>query len=242
MDFNNLTSERCEQCGGSGVYLVGKGAMLLPTRCGCKTNKNLLNVDREITDDWLANHIPNVWYQHESFDVETLKNAHSDSIKSNPEFIAYSIKLNAIMRAIKLNRTPNHSYFISAPKGFGKKFFAYTLMREFYRKGLNVSPLHPLWRMRDVWVSANRTAEISAMLEGVDVLFFTASKMLENKDLHFLDWVLYECELRGITVIMISRFSREKFIHPNLDIAINYKVERSGAYSEFEYIHLHSTE
>lgn len=242
MDFNNLPTGKCEQCGGSGVYLVGKGTNLLATVCGCKANKDLLAEARELTDAWMKEHIPNVWYQREDFNVEALKEAHNEATKNSPSFLAYTIKLNAILRAINLSRTPNHSYFISAPKGFGKKYFAYTLMREMYKKGLNVSPLHPLWKMRDVWVSSKRTTEIASMLEGVDVLFFTASKMLVAEDLYFLDWVLYECELRGVTVIVLSRFSREKFVHPKLDIVIEHKVERSGAFGELEYIHVQSIE
>lgn len=239
MEYSNQ-GDYCELCGGSGIRILGKEGKFQQVHCSCKHNKLVTPSQpkvQHITREWLDKYIPNKSYQNEDFNVEALTASLPLAMTQRGDYLQYTQKLSAFIQAIKNGGLPNHSYYICTPKGYGKKYFAYTVMREAYKQGFRVSPIYPLWEVVRTNEEIDRE-KLYALFESVDMIFVTTSRHMLRDEVKVLQLLLDECELRGIVLIVLSKFGKE-FIYKldnYFDNIIAPTIKRFGAFSEMEYI------
>src|SRR5699024_7698323 len=93
--------------------------------------------EKEIREDLLKLYIKNEYFRINDFDVKTLRKDPPLSRKDRDISVeVYITFLEDYLDRLKFGRRPDKSYFLSAPDGFGKKTFAYQVIKECLRHGM----------------------------------------------------------------------------------------------------------
>lgn len=228
----------CEYCGGTGIVLIGARGNFKSERCICSGRpRNGANLD--VTDTWLSSHIPNKNFQtpFDAEKIECVPHLHPSLIH---QFKHYKLSLTQIMQGVLYNQELIKNYFICAPNGYGKRHFAYAFMLNAYKRGLKPSPLYSLWELTQY---INNQKYIVKLLD-CDIFFISNTMTFTEETVQMLKLLLDLCEMRGISVILISREGVDRIV--NVDKEFDYKIfspnSATNSYSDgMEYVYLPST-
>ncbi len=139
----------CIECGDWGI----EGGCKL---CGREPlDNNIPYNDKQIVVNSafdMMNYIPTKYRDKDCrFDMNVLYNMSNSEqflkLRNTDEFLIYAHLMNNIIEDVKKGVLPCRSYLFYAPQGYGKKTFAYTLLKETIRIGLNTLPLFDTYQL-----------------------------------------------------------------------------------------------
>lgn len=210
--FFDENEDTCQRCFGRGYKIEINGTSKKWVDCICK--KTHKTKEQMISEKTLEEYIPNIFYRENKFEfreVERRVNEVNTKTDYNLEIslFTYTDFLEEYYSKIANGVKPTKSYFVVAPANFGKKFFVYECIKKGLKKGLKVSPLYSTLEVYEKMNKDNLT-EFNEMLN-VDVLFLTVGGNPFNQDMYALRFILELADRKGISILLISRFSANYF-------------------------------
>ncbi|MFG5387552.1 hypothetical protein ACFJZE_13460 [Enterococcus faecalis] len=210
-DKNNI----CSVCENKGfIYLPKKNSIGLKShkcpKCGGKAihNNQAVNIDSDILKEF----IPNLKYREIDFNLDTLRKGAdiSEELKNKVLFNDYLNLLDNMLIDFKNGKLPKKSYMLSAPDGFGKKYFVYQAIKECLSYDYNVSVLIDILEIQELFNNF-RFKELLELLDS-EMLFIDLSGGTKLVLTDTFRYILNHCENKGIPVIFISRTEKATII------------------------------
>lgn len=210
-DKNNI----CSVCENKGfIYLPKKNSIGLKShkcpKCGGKAihNNQAVNIDPEILKEF----IPNLKYRDIDFNLDTLRKGAdiSEELKNKVLFNDYLNLLDNMLIDFKNGKLPKKSYMLSAPDGFGKKYFVYQAIKECLSYDYNVSGLIDILEIQELFNNF-RFKDLLELLDS-EMLFIDLSGGTKLVLTDTFKYILNYCENKGIPVIFISRTEKATII------------------------------
>lgn len=160
-------------------------------------------------------------YRKEKFSSATLTE-HKKDIANNASFIEYKKVLDAILVRISSGQIENRSYYISAPAGFGKETFAYTVLQMAMANGMTIFPYIDLGeaeRLMNAYQTNHKDDPIKDDIGFSDVELYTAKVVILKVPHNNVASFLYKAMLtiidrrarRGLPTIILSRYRLNYF-------------------------------
>lgn len=210
-DKNNI----CSVCENKGfIYLPKKNSIGLKIhkcpKCGGKAIHN--NQAVNIKPDILKEFIPNLKYREIDFNLDTLRKGAdiSEELKNKVLFNDYLSLLDNMLIDFKNGKLPKKSYMLSAPDGFGKKYFVYQAIKECLSYDYNVSKLIDILEIQELFNNF-KFKELLSLLDS-EMLFIDLSGGTKLVLTDTFKYILNYCENKGIPVIFISRSEKATII------------------------------
>lgn len=203
----------CPSCGG--MRMGNKVCEV----CGAGSAKEKIVMKQEVMMETAEKlFIPN-HYVNKVFDAQKVREQHP-SLSGTKELENYLSMLSLITDQLNNKYTQLSSLFISAPPGFGKEHFAYSLLQIAVTNGMTVFPYLDLGEVNRL-VSAyerNNTKDITKDIKFTDVDLYTA-KVCVLKVPHSDNFESYKTALkiidrrarRGLSTIILSRYNFKFF-------------------------------
>lgn len=210
-DKNNI----CSVCENKGfIYLPKKNSIGLKShkcpKCGGKAihNNQAVNIDSDILKEF----IPNLKYREIDFNLDTLRKGAdiSEELKNKVLFNDYLNLLDNMLIDFKNGKLPKKSYMLSAPDGFGKKYFVYQAIKECLSYDYNVTGLIDILEIQELFNNF-RFKELLELLDS-EMLFIDLSGGTKLVLTDTFRYILNHCENKGIPVIFISRTEKATII------------------------------
>lgn len=214
-DINNV----CSVCENKGfIYLpnkdgsVGVKSHICPKCKGNSVHNKVTTHTVEIDTDELEEYIPNKRYRDIDFDL-TILNRSVDipqEMKDKVLYKDYEQLLDRFITDFKNGKLPVKSYMLSAPDGFGKKYFIYQCIKECLSYGYVPSKLLDIVEIQDMFNNYKFNELIS--LFNVDILFIDLSGGTKFIIPDTYKYILNTCDRQGIPVIFVSRSEQATII------------------------------
>lgn len=191
---------------------------------------------KEVTDEMLKPYIFSQYFRDIEFDLKTLKKELPISRRSIDISVElYMEFMGDYLNRIRLGRVPDKSYFISAPDGFGKKIFAYQVIKEALAHRLTPTTIiqsHDLYTM----LNEHRYTDFYNQFKGVDLGIITFGGAPSKVDLIVVKTALEHCERYDIPLLILSRFEPEMFykIDPLTKQYLGVSVAKRGNFGQAE--------
>ncbi|MBK0860907.1 hypothetical protein JFK42_06105 [Enterococcus faecium] len=210
-DKNNI----CSVCENKGfIYLPKKNSIGLKShkcpKCKGKAihNNQAVNIDSDILKEF----IPNLKYREIDFNLDTLRKGAdiSEELKNKVLFNDYLNLLDNMLIDFKNGKLPKKSYMLSAPDGFGKKYFVYQAIKECLSYDYNVTGLIDILEIQELFNNF-RFKELLELLDS-EMLFIDLSGGTKLVLTDTFRYILNHCENKGIPVIFISRTEKATII------------------------------
>lgn len=229
----------CELCGGRGFTIVLGTGKTKRKPCKCRAVRDFHDKIEpvDVPDFVLKSKVPSRYFQLIEFDTEELKE--QIEIPDHLKDIAVDVyvdTLDSYVRAVRLGKRPEKSYFVVAPPGSGKKIFVYTAIKQALRGGLNPSGLldtHDIYELME----AKKFGKIKELLM-VDIAFLTMGGSPAKSDVIALRAMIDICERFGVPLVVVSRFSAEFLAKndPMLIADVGVRVTKRGDYGRLEHV------
>lgn len=165
----------------------------------------------QITTEMLKPYIFSERFRIMEFDEKTLKKELPISRRNRDVSVdVYIDFMKDYLNRLKQGRKPNKSYILSAPDGFGKKIFAYQVIKEALAHKLEVTPI---LQSQDLYslLDKHKYEEFYANFKGKDIAIITFGGAPTMKDPIVVKTVLEHCERHDVAVLLLSRFEPEMF-------------------------------
>lgn len=234
-----MVSDACEVCGGKGFTIQVLNGKPKRNPCECRNVRDFKDriKPKTINELELEEKIPNVFFRDVEFDEEELRETiiipeHLQDIQID----SYIDFLQSYLRALRMGKIPEKSYYVVAPSGCGKKIFIYAAIKEAMRGGINPSGLidtHDVYELME----ARKYAKVKELLN-VDVAFLTVGASPSQGDMIALRSVIDICERYGIPLVVISRFAVKYLARfdPMLKSDVGVFSTRKGDYGRLEHV------
>lgn len=208
--------DKCEECGGSGrVFNAEKGRYEECQKCSnlvIDTKKELekFNGEVEVSEVELERYLKEnnapvyVYDKDYKFDIEELKGdiLKGEDITSSVEFTSYIRKLNSLnLKAVK-GELLNKSYMISSDRGFGKTHLQWSILKEYYKKGIKVSPA---FLTEDLYEVKKNKSSLHELVMRYDIIQVNLMGSLDIKrNIYILLELMEKCKFENKPVIIYT--------------------------------------
>jgi|SRR5699024_8846137 len=192
--------------------------------------------EKEVPESVLREYIKNEYFRINDFNKRTLSRELPISRKERDISVeVYVDFLDDYINRIKNGRVPEKSYYISAPDSFGKKVFAYQVIKECLAHGLTPTPIlsaHDMYYL----LNTQKYDEFYGKTEGVDVAIITTGGAPSNPSLIVLKTLLEHCEREGVPLLILSRFNPEMYFKkdPFASLYLGVRQAERGDYGKAE--------
>lgn len=192
--------------------------------------------EKELNEDILKLYIKNEYFRINDFDEKVLRKELPLSRKDRDVSVdVYITFLEGYLNRLKNGRRPDKSILLSAPDSFGKKTFAYQVIKECLRHDLKPTEIlssHDLYSQLD----KKEYVDFYQNFDGVDVGIVTLGGAPSNTDLIVMKTVLEYCEREGFPVLILSRFDPSMFhkIDVMASLYLGVKASRRGDFGKAE--------
>lgn len=221
-DINNI----CSVCENKGyIYLpnkdgsVGVKTHICPKCKGESVNNKISNVSMVIDEEILKEYIPNKRYRDIDFDINILNRSIDipQELKDKVLYKEYENLLSDFIMNFKNGTLPKKSYMLSAPDGFGKKYFIYQCIKECLNYGYTPSKLLDIVQIQDMF-NNYKFDELLSLFD-VDILFIDLSGGTKFIIPDTYKYILTTCDREGIPVIFVSRDEQATIIQQRFKTA-----------------------
>ncbi|MGN4914075.1 hypothetical protein ACTFR8_23045 [Bacillus cereus group sp. MYBK15-3] len=203
--------EKCERCGGSGRLFLKTGSKMEKVKCPvCKGKKTIATEDDIIVEDrkslekLFEEYIPNEYFRFDNYNRKKLEKGmvippslRDVTVETYFEFI------DIMLATLLMGGIPRKSYMVSAPDMMGKKWFAYTAIKNLLRAGLKPTKLLDSKDLYEL-LEKRQFGELKKELTG-DVAFLTLGGSPSRADIVVLKEAVDICERMGTPMFVISR-------------------------------------
>lgn len=205
--FGSLEKTICPACLGKSKIIVN----------GLSSNEK---------ENVLAQLIPNKLYRENNFNHEHFYGRVPLPEEERGEsFERYEHFMDEILAGINEGMLPKKSYYVAAPDHFGKKWFAYEIIKTLVRNDFKTTGIQSVLKLANL-VENNNYNELNAILD-TDMLLVNLSGSRRVYLAHVYQFILEEADSRGIPVMMFSRVQARTLINPTTGI-------QGGIYSHTE--------
>lgn len=207
--------ENCEHCNGTGrIYDIDKGRYIKCEMCedviidtleGVEIEIKNITVNKEDVEDYLRkNNAPLYIYDNFMFDIDEIRNDSmlTEDITESVEFNTYLRKLNSLNLQSLKGSPLKRSYLISSNRGLGKTYLQWSILKNYYMKGIKVSPA---FLTEDLYKIKKNSESIHELIMNYDVIQINLSGSLEIKRnlLIFLE-ILEKCKFENKPLIVYT--------------------------------------
>lgn len=192
--------------------------------------------EREVTEAMLKPYIFNPYFRVTEFDTKILNKELPLSRKNRDVAVdVYMEFMDDYLNRIKHGRIPNKSYFLAAPDGYGKKLFAYQVIKECIAHRLEPTPIIPSHDLYSLLDKKDYTT-FYEHFKGVDLAIITFGGAPTKTDAVVVQTALEHCERFGIPLMILSRFEPEVFHKRNVMTKhfLGVKVTKKGDFGRTE--------
>lgn len=167
--------------------------------------------EMEVPDSVLREYIKNEYFRINDFNKRTLLKELPISRRDRDISVeVYADFLDDYINRIQNGRVPEKSYYIAAPDSFGKKVFAYQVIKECLAHGLKPTPILSAHVMYN-YLNTEKYEEFYGQTEDVDVAIITTGGAPSKTSIIVLKTLLEHCERIGVPLLILSRFSPDRF-------------------------------
>lgn len=239
-DVNNI----CSVCGNEGVITLPKknGIGITTHSCpkchGQGANRTEMKQEVVLREDVLLKKIPNARYRGFEFSQEELNRQINlpEDMKNKVAFREYSKWLTEKLEDFQNGHLPKSSYLITAPDGWGKKYFVYTAMKHCLSFSLNPSPLLGMSDLVDQILDFDSKFSLNNLRE-YDILFLSFDRLHLPSEI--IAQMMNFCDREGIPVIAISRYTAPMLMeNSRRKVNINWLDVFTQTEESYDYGHL----
>lgn len=191
---------------------------------------------QEVSTGKLKKYIKNEFFILNDFDSKTLNKELPLSRKDRNISVDVYIKfLEDYLNRIRHGRKPLKSYYISAPDSFGKKIFAYQVIKDSLAHGFEPSEILTSQLMY-LLLAERKYKEFYNYISDKDIVILTTGGAPVSKDLIVMKTVLEFCERNGTAVLILSRFT-PLYLHkedPFSSFYLGVRATKKGDYGKAE--------
>lgn len=240
-DIDNI----CSVCQNKGVVSLPKrdgtlGVQIVtcPKCKGESIHYKKTSQKIKLSEETLLEFIPNYKYRSFDFDKDTLLKTIDlpEDIKSKHIVDTYANDLELRLLDFKNGKLPKRTEMITAPDGFGKKFFVYQAIKESLLYGYSPTPLISMLEISDKFVNYKHNELIE--LYDNDIIFIEIDSTVIFPDVY--KFILSNADKKGIPIIFISRFEQASIIQQKFKDNYNpdwYDIFRNQTFDyDFGYI------
>src|SRR5699024_772833 len=192
--------------------------------------------EQKINEGKLKKYIKSDYFRNEEFNSKTLKKELPISRKDRDISVDVYIQfLEDYLNRLKHGRKPDKSYYISAPDSFGKKIFAYQVIKESLKQGFEPTEILTS-QILYILLEERRYKEFYSLLQDKDLVILTTGGAPVHNDLIVMKTLLEFCEREGTAVIILSRFYPSTFHikDPFSSFYLGVRVTKKGDYGKAE--------
>jgi len=193
-------------------------------------------ITREVTDEMMRPYIFSSYFRIIEFDQKILRKELPLSRRNRDISVdVYIDFMEEYLNRLRHGRVPDKSYILAAPDGFGKKIFAYQVIKEALAHKLTptqIIPSHDLYTLLD----EKKYTEFYQTFTDVDLAIVTFGGAPSQTDLIVIKTALEHCERHDVPLLILSRFEPEIF-HRRDAMATQYlgvSVARKGNFGQAE--------
>src|SRR5699024_2307737 len=190
----------------------------------------------EVSEQKLKGYIKNEMYRLTEFNAKTLKKELPIPRKEHDVSVDVYIEfMEDYLNRIRLGRKPDKSYYVSAPDGFGKKFFAYQVIKDCLAHGFEPTEILSTQLLYE-YLKVNDYKGFFGEFQDKDVGIVTLGGAPTGNDIIVVKTILEFCDREGIPLLILSRYATsyfrtgDAFIHTYLGV----RVTKRGDYGRAE--------
>lgn len=189
-----VKSHKCPKCKGESVHN--------------KRHEVVMELDKEV----LEKYIPNMRYREVHFNITELNKGIPlpPQLKTKIAYTSYEKLLEDLLLDFRNGKLPKSSILLTAPDGFGKKFFVYQAMKECLSYGFKPSPILDILELHSLYFSY-QYEDLMKLLDN-DILFVDVPSGSNRLSPSVFSFILNYCERKGIPSIFISRTDKAGLI------------------------------
>lgn len=242
--------DKCEVCGGSGrVFNAERGRyeeckecanLVIDTKQEIEQSRLSVEVSEKELEEYLRdNNAPVYVYEGDyRFDIEEIKGdiLKGEDITGSVEFTSYVRKLNGLnLKAVK-GELLDRSYLISSDRGFGKTHLQWSILKEYYKKGIKVSPA---FLTEDLYEVKKSKSSLHELVMRYDILQVNLMGSLDIKrNIYILQELMEKCKFENKPVIvytLINSYNLSKWDGIGGVLRTKSPVGYLGLYTLIEY-------
>lgn len=243
--YYNAETGKCTLCQGKGWVTqptpVGLSKVVCPACLG-QSSKPVSQLTVVEQDDLLKKLVPNKLYRENDFDHEEF----SEKVKlplneRGITFDKYQDFMDKILVTLDRGDIPDKSYYVVAPDGYGKKWFAFEMIKVMVKRGIKTTGLiNPLDLSRAI---DTKNYERLEMLLDADVIMVNFTSLRQGYYAHIIQYLMEEADTRGVPVFVFSRVEASTFVAGDRSSAgLIYNKTTPYNYGQLEQVGLQGRE
>lgn len=235
-------NKKCSLCNGKGWILQKTDKGLEKVICTvCQglskeiTHRQKMKYDKE---DLLNKYVRSEEYRQESFDINEFKTKidFPEEYRGR-SFDKYCTFMELTLAGLEEYTLPNKSYYVVAPDGFGKKWFAYEIIKQLIDKGYKTTGMLNAGIIGE-YIDRNMYTELDKMLDA-DIILVNLSSLRKTYLTHTIQYLTEEADRRGVPLFVFSRVDAKTLIKNgnNWDVAKFLTIQsKDWVYGELEQV------
>ena len=197
----------CTLCNGKGWAMKPSAGGAMKITCPVCLGQSKKSSDFRVDEDHeelLYELIPNRKYRESHFDHQKFVEQIEFPLEyRGRSFDQYQVFIDDVLVGLSQGKLPTKSYYIVAPDGFGKKWFAYEVIKLCIKNGFKSTGL-----LDPIAVSAaidNRDAYALNRMLDTDIIMLNITSMRQSYNAHIFQYLTEEADSRGIPLFIFSR-------------------------------------
>lgn len=174
--------------------------------------------------------IPNKKYRNTNFDHRKFsEEIDFPDMYRGRSFAQFQEFIDSVLVGLSEGNLPNKSYYIVAPDGFGKKWFAYEIIKLLVNNGFKSSGLLDVLDLHEA--IDNRNASKLREFMDTDIIMLNLTNVRAGYYTHVFQYLTEEADSKGIPIFVFSRVTAYQLIQG--DHALSGLIR--GQTSEYDY-------
>lgn len=212
---------QCVLCGGKGWVMQPSLQGLDKITCPSCLGRVVVDTSGQSSEEKqliLERLIPNQYYRDNPFDHE----AFSSGVKLPLElrgrsFDMYRNFMDDVLVGLQMKQVPNKSYYIVAPDGYGKKWFAYEVIKVMVEMGMKTTGMLNTIELSEA-IDARDYKKLDGLLD-TEIMMLNLSSMTKGKYAHVIQYLTDEADRRGVPLFIFARVEAYMLVYGDPSLA-----------------------
>lgn len=212
---------QCVLCGGKGWVMQPSLQGLDKITCPSCLGRVVVDTSGQSSEEKqliLERLIPNQYYRDNPFDHE----AFSSGVKLPLElrgrsFDMYRNFMDDVLVGLQMKQVPNKSYYIVAPDGYGKKWFAYEVIKVMVEMGMKTTGMLNTIELSDL-INKRDFNKLDELLD-TEIMMLNLSSMTKGKYAHVIQYLTDEADRRGVPLFIFARVEAYMLVYGDPSLA-----------------------
>ena len=212
---------QCVLCGGKGWVMQPSLQGLDKITCPSCLGRVVVDTSGQSSEEKqliLERLIPNQYYRDNPFDHE----AFSRGVKLPLElrgrsFDTYRNFMDDVLVGLQMKQVPNKSYYIVAPDGYGKKWFAYEVIKVMVEMGMKTTGMLNTIELSQA-IDSRDYKKLDELLD-TEIMMLNLSSMTKGKYAHVIQYLTDEADRRGVPLFIFARVEAYMLVYGDPSLA-----------------------